>query len=59
MDDVRSAEEKARGKSSEDDKAEKEAKAAADAKAEELRVALETKIEQGKSTLGDLPKPGN
>lgn len=59
MDDVRSADEQARGKSPEDDKAEKEAKAAAAAKAEELRVALETKIEQGKSTLGDLPKPAS
>jgi hypothetical protein len=39
------------------EKAEKEAKAAAAAKAEELRIAWETKIEQGKSTLGDLPKP--
>ncbi len=58
MDDVKSAEKQARDKSSEDDQAEKEAKAAADAKAEELRIALETKIEQGKSTLGDLPKPG-
>jgi len=37
------------------DKAEKEAKATADAKEEELRVASETKSEQGKSTLGDLP----
>jgi hypothetical protein len=55
---VRSGEGQLRDKSSEGDKAEKEAKAAADAKAEELRIALETKTEQGKSTLGDLPKPG-
>jgi hypothetical protein len=31
------------------------AKVASKAKAEELRAALETKIEQGKSSLGDLP----
>ena len=55
MDDVRSAEEQARGKSPQGDNAEKKAKAAADAKAEELRVALETRTEQGKCTLGDLP----
>ncbi len=36
--------------------AEKEAKAAADVKSEELRVGLETTIEQGESTLGDLTK---
>jgi hypothetical protein len=54
MDDVRSADEQARGKSPEDDKAEKEAKAAAAAKAEELRVALETKARcrTSASTLG-------
>ena len=56
MDDVRSADEQARGKSLEDDKAEKEAKAAAAAKAEELRVALETKIEQGKSNTWRFAK---
>ena len=56
MDDVRPSEEEAQGKSAEGEKSEKDAKAAADAKAEELRVALETRTEQGKSTLGDLPK---
>ena len=57
MDNVRSAEDQAPGKAPEVDRAEKEAKTAANAKAEELRIALETKIEQGKSTLGDLPTP--
>jgi putative MATE family efflux protein len=38
------------------DKAAEEAKAAADVKSEELRVALETTIEQGESTLGDSAK---
>ncbi|MBV8378933.1 MAG: hypothetical protein JO279_18225 [Verrucomicrobia bacterium] len=56
MDKLGSAEEKA--DSSADNKAEEAAKAAADMKAEELRIALETKTEQGKSTLGNLPKPG-
>jgi hypothetical protein len=59
MDEARSAEERTRGKFPEDDKAGKEAQVAADAKAEELRNALETKTEQGKSTLGDLPKPAS
>jgi putative MATE family efflux protein len=40
------------------EKAEEEARAAANAKSEELRLASEVKIEQGESTLGDLPKPG-
>ena len=31
------------------------AKAASEAKAEELRVALESKVEQGKWSFGDLP----
>ena len=38
----------------EDDPARK-AQAAAEAKAEELRAALQSKGEQGKSSLGDLP----
>jgi hypothetical protein len=59
MDDARSAKKQAGGKSPEDDKAEKEAQVALDAKAEELRIALETKTEQGKSTPGDLPKPAS
>ncbi|MBV9645372.1 MAG: hypothetical protein JO334_17580 [Verrucomicrobia bacterium] len=60
MDEIKSAEEPVvRDESPEGNKAEKEAKAAADAKAEELRIALETKTEQGKSTLGDLPKSGD
>jgi hypothetical protein len=58
MDEFRSAEERVPDESTEGNKAEKDAKAAAHAKAEELRIALETKTEQGKSTLGDLPKPG-
>lgn len=33
----------------------RKAQAAAEAKAEELRAALQSKGEQGKSTLGDLP----
>ena len=33
----------------------RKAKAASEAKAEELRAALETKVEQGKCSLGDLP----
>jgi hypothetical protein len=56
MNDVRPSDEEAQGKSAEGDESEKDAKAAADAKADELRVALETRTEQGKSTLGDLPK---
>jgi hypothetical protein len=48
-----------RAESAEDTEAEKKAKAAADAKAEELRIALETKTEQGKSTLGNLHTPGD
>jgi hypothetical protein len=55
MDDVKSSAEKDRDESEQGEKA---AKAAADAKAEELRVALETKTEQGKSTLGGLPNIG-
>jgi hypothetical protein len=55
MDKPRSAEEGV--ESTVDNKAEKEAKAAADLKAEELRIALETKTEQGKSTLGNLHTP--
>jgi hypothetical protein len=38
----------------ENDRARK-AQAAAEAKAEELRAALQSKGEQGKSSLGDLP----
>jgi hypothetical protein len=57
MDDVRSAEKE--GESSPGENAEKNAKAAAEAKAEELRIALEAKTEQGKSTLGDLPTAGS
>ncbi|MEA3145886.1 MAG: hypothetical protein QOI53_1343 [Verrucomicrobiota bacterium] len=56
MDDVKSSAEKDRGESEQSEKA---AKAAADAKAEELRIALETKTEQGKSTLGGLPNTGS
>jgi hypothetical protein len=33
----------------------RKAQAAAEAKAEELRAALQSKGEQGKSSLGDLP----
>jgi len=33
----------------------RKAQVAAEAKAEELRAALQTKGEQGKSSLGDLP----
>ncbi len=57
MDNVRSAEKE--GESSPGENAEKNAKAAAEAKAEELRIALEAKTEQGKSTLGDLPTAGS
>jgi hypothetical protein len=39
------------------DAATKEAKEAANAKAEELRAALQSKSEQGKSSLGSLPVP--
>jgi hypothetical protein len=56
MDDLKSDEEN-REKFAEAEKAEKEAESTAAAKAEELRTALETKTEQWKSTLGDLPKP--
>lgn len=59
MDDVKSSAEKDRGESEQNEKGEKAAKAAADAKAEELRIALETKTEQGKSTLGGLPNTGS
>jgi hypothetical protein len=59
MDDVKNSAEKDRGESEQGEKGEKAAKAAADAKAEELRVALETKTEQGKSTLGGLPNVGS
>jgi hypothetical protein len=59
MDDVKSSADKDRGESEPGEKGEKAAKAAADAKAEELRIALETKTEQGKSTLGGLPKTGS
>lgn len=39
----------------EESEAARKAKAASEAKAEELRVALETKVEQGKSGFGSLP----
>jgi hypothetical protein len=54
MDDMKPGEKEDQEKSA---KAEKEAESNAAAKAEELRTALETKTEQWKSTLGDLPKP--
>jgi hypothetical protein len=57
MDDVKPDDAEDREESAEAKKAEKEAESTAAAKAEELRTALETKTEQGKSTLGDLPKP--
>jgi hypothetical protein len=57
MEDVKADGEEGCDKSAEAQKAEKEAEVTAAAKAEELRIALETKTEQGKSTLGDLPKP--
>lgn len=57
MEDVKIGNEEDRGKSAEAEKAEKDAETSAAAKAEELRTALETKTEQWKSTLGDLPKP--
>jgi hypothetical protein len=56
MNDVKPGDED-REKSAEAEKAEKKAESTAAAKAEELRTALETKTEQWKSTLGDLPKP--
>jgi hypothetical protein len=59
MDDVKDAAEKGRGESEQGEKVERAAKAAADANAEELRIALETKTEQGKSTLGGLPNAGS
>jgi hypothetical protein len=39
----------------EQSEAARKAKVASEAKAEELRVALETKVEQGKSGIGNLP----
>jgi hypothetical protein len=57
MDSVKPGDEEGGEKSAEAEKAEKEAESSAAAKAEELRAALETKTEQWKSTLGDLPKP--
>ena len=39
----------------EESDAARKAKAASEAKAEELRVALETKVEQGKGGFGNLP----
>ena len=41
------------------DAAKQEAEEAANAKAEELRAALQSKSEQGQSSLGSLPVPEN
>lgn len=41
------------------DAAKQEAEEAANAKAEELRAALQSKSEQGQSSLGALPVPEN
>ena len=51
---TREEDSKSQGEQEESDAATK-AEVASKAKADELRAALETKMEQGKSSLGDLP----
>ncbi|MFY9986345.1 MAG: hypothetical protein WAK31_16395 [Chthoniobacterales bacterium] len=55
MNEERSTKKDEKSTSSSDDTATQKAEEAAEAKAEELRTALQSKGEQGKSSLGSLP----